>query len=480
MKKIMLIYPSGDIYQRGEDRCQVNVKASTSNAMRACNDLGYISAILKKKGYDIFLKDYQGENLPYEQLELDIKKEQPDVIFISVTNGSIFNDIEIVNKIKGKFSRPAIILKGALFFNPERDLFEELDLTNVDYLIGGEVEFLIDNLMEAHFNDKSKLSKIEGISYIENGIWKSNPVENLCDDLDSLPFPDREEMNNNLYINPQTNKKMATINTSRGCPSSCIYCLSPKISGKKVRYRSAKNIFDEIVDCVEKYDIKDFFFKADTFTINRNLVVDLCTFIINSKININWVANSRANTLDDEMLKLMKRAGCSMIAVGFESGSDESLKKMKKGTSVEQNLKCAKLIKDNDLLLYGFYLVGFPWESKKHLNETKKLIFKIDADYIELSIVTPFKGTEIYEYVTTKEGLKKDAMLGKDSFKISTTGTEFLSIKQLRNFRKNVILKYHLRPSYIFKKLTDKNLTLKLLLNYTKYGLRLLKNVVSF
>ena len=108
------------------------------------------------------------------------------------------------------------------------------------------------------------------------------------------------------------------------------------------------------------------------------------------------------------------------------------------------------------------------------------MIFKIDADYIELSIVTPFKGTEIYEYVTTKEGLKKDAMLGKDSFKISTTGTEFLSIKQLRNFRKNVILKYHLRPSYIFKKLTDKNLTLKLLLNYTKYGLRLLKNVVSF
>ncbi len=479
MKNIMLIYPTGEIYQRGEDRCQINVNASVANSLRACNDLGYIAAILKKENYNIFLKDYPAEKLSFNDLKEDIINQNPDLIFMSITNGSIFNDIEIVKQIKEIKNDVCIILKGALFFNPDSELFDEIDFSSADYLIGGEVEFIISDLLKAHFNDKNQLKNIQGISYKENGNWITNNLIDFNENLDEIPFPDRSLMNNGLYLNPLTNKPLATIATSRGCPSSCIYCVSPAISGRKVRFRSPQSVFEEIKECVEKYNICDFFFKSDTFTINKSWVLELCDLLINSKINekINWSANSRVNTLDEEMLIKMKRAGCSLIALGLESGSDDSLTKMKKGTTVEQNTNTVKLVKKYGLQVFGFYLIGFPWETKKHLKETEKLIFKLNTDFMELSIATPFKGSELYKMVYSDINEGKD-VLGKDSFKYSTMGTKYLSQKKLEDFRKKVILKYHLRPSFIMKKVCSKKLTLTVFANYVKYGFRLLKNTI--
>lgn len=475
MKKIMLIYPPGEIYQRGEDRCQINVQASISNSLRACNDLGYISSALKQMGYMVFLKDYPAENLSLADLEDDINKECPDVIFISTTNGSIYNDIEIINSIKKIKKDIIFILKSALFFNVDKNFLDNLDLKNVDYLIGAESEFVAPLLIDIHFNDRHNVKELQGISYKKDGIWITNELTNYIEDLDSLHFPDRHLMKNELYINPDTNKPMATIITSKGCPFSCIYCLSPQISGHKVRYRTVESVFEEIKECVDKFNITDFFFKADTFTLNKQWVLSLCNLILDSKLKgkINWVANSRANTLDDELISKMKESGCSMIAIGLESGSDESLEKMKKGTTVIENKNAVELIKKYGLKIFGFYMIGFPWENKEHINQTKKLIFDLDTDFIEISIVTPFFGTKLYE--STKDNMK-NSITGCDSFKNIISVSENFSNEELMNIRKNIILKYHIRPSFILKKLLNPNLTPSILMNYIKYGFRLLKN----
>lgn len=473
MKKIMLIYPPGSLYQRGEDRCQINVEASISNAMRSCNDLGIVASILRQD-YKIFLKDYQTEKLSIEILEKDFRHENPDIVFISITNGSIFEDLKIAEFLKSIKKEVIIILKGALFFNPEKDLFNELNLNTADYLIGGEIEFIIKPLLEAHYNNKKLLEKIEGICYKKNGEWVSNNVINFNDNLDDIPFPDRSLMNNSLYINPLSNKPMATISASRGCPSSCIYCLSPLISGKKVRFRSIQSVLNELIECVDKYNITEFFFKSDTFTINKNWVLELCNAIINSPLNskISWCANSRVNTIDEEMIIKMKEAGCTLIALGIESGSQDSLIKMKKGTNIEQSIKTVNIIKKYGISILGFYLIGFPWETLSHLEETKKLIFKLDTDFIELSIIVPFKGSDLYNMY---DNLKSN-VLGKDSFKEIAQSTQYISIKQLKTFRKKIILLYHLRFSFIIKQLKRKNLSFKTLLNYINYGIRLFKN----
>lgn len=480
MNKVMLMYPPGKLYQRGEDRCQLNISESSANSMRACNDLGYASAVLKKRGYKIFLKDYQSENLSLKNLFFDIKKEKPDVIFISTTNATIFDDLDICKQIKNIEKSIVIILKGAIFFDCNNILLSKIDFDSVDYLIGGEEEFIIGDLVDCHFKDIGKIKDIPSIIYKSDGRFVQNKNGDFCEDLDLLPFPDREEMNNELYVMPDTGEKLATISTSRGCPSSCIYCLSPHISGKKIRFRSPKNILEELIECYTKFGIRNFFFKADTFTINQEWTESLCNEIIKSDLykKINWVANSRVNTINPHILSLMKEAGCSLIAFGLESGSEESLQKMKKNTTVEQNYEAVQMAKRAGLSTFGFYVIGFPWEDFSHFELTKKAMFKNDTDFIELHIATPFIGTEFYNMLK-ETGRISDEVYGKSHFDCTNSININLNPKDVEKFRQKTVLEYYLRPSYIFKKISKSLSKPKILFNYFKYGIRLLKNSIK-
>lgn len=474
---IMLIYPPGRAFQRGEDRCQIDIESSLVNCNRACNDLGYMSACLKRNGYNTFIRDYQAEKSDLNDLFQDIRTNNPDVLCISTTNGSIFDDLNILKEIKNIKKDIVTILKGALFFNPNIKFLNETDFSNADYLIGGEVEFIIEKLVNAHFYNKSELKDIQGICYKKDNEWIINELTEFNDDLDSLPFPDRALMKNELYINPETNKPMALITTSKGCCFNCSYCLSPVISGKKVRFRSTESIFAEIKECIEKYNITNFFFKADTYTTDKKRVIELCNLIINSGINkkINWTATSRVDTLDEELIKIMKKAGCSLLALGFESGSQTSLDNMKKHTTTAQNIQTAKLCKKYGIKILGYFLIGFPWENESHLKETEKHIFKIDADYIEISIVIPYYKTPLYDEIFKDKNGDDIDILGHDSYKNIVDNVSKLSIKELKNFKKNIALKFYLRPVYIIKCL-KRIKSFHIFRNYVYYGLRMVKN----
>ncbi|MCD7739766.1 MAG: B12-binding domain-containing radical SAM protein, partial [Candidatus Gastranaerophilales bacterium] len=463
----MLIYPPGDLYQRGEDRCQLNINKSSVNTIRACNDLGYAAAVLKNNGYSIYLKDYQSENLGIDNLFIDIKNYNPDVIFISTTNATVIDDLKIIKDIKNLYPSIIFILKGAIFFNCNYELFKNIDFSCADYMIGGEEEFVISDLINAHFNNKKDLSKIQGIVYKSSDKFIITPHITFNDNLNLLPFPDRGEMNNNLYIMPDTGESLATISTSRGCPSSCIYCLSPHISGRKVRFRSAQNILEEMEECYNKYKIRNFFFKSDTFTINKQWTIELCKKISESNLNnkIRWMANSRVDTIDEEILAAMKAAGCSVIAFGLESGSDESLKKMKKNTTVEKNYNAVQMAKKAGLQTVGFYIIGFPWETKEHLEETRKAILRNNTDFIELHIATPFTGTELYDMVNNV-GKIENQIYGKNHFTCAINYTTDLTPEYVEEFRRKVVLQYYLRPNYIITKTLYGILRPKVLCNY--------------
>ncbi len=479
MKKIMLIYPPGDIYQRGEDRCQLNINKSAVNSARACNDLGYASSILKNRGYSTFLKDYQSEKLNINNLYTDIKNFLPDVIFLSTTNATMFDDIKIINNIKKIYPDIVFILKGAVFYNCPQDIFNIADLNNIDYMIGGEEEFIIGDLLDAHFNNKKEIPNIQGIVYKDNNKFIITPNTNFEDNLDSLPFPDRYAMNNKLYTIPDTGEPLATISTSRGCPSSCIYCLSPVISGKKVRFRSAQNIIEEMEECYFKHNIRNFFFKADTFTINKQWTVELCKKISESHLNgkIRWVANSRVDTVDEEMLNCMKKAGCFLVAFGLESGTDKTLKNIKKNTTVEKNYNTIRMAKKAGLQTVGFYIIGFPWETKEDIEKTKKAIFKNNTDFIEVHIATPFVGTELYNMLN-KENKIHNEIYGKNHFNCINTFDTDLTPSYVEKYRRKIVFQYYIRPNYIIPKLIQIIKTPKILLNYIKYGIRLIKNTL--
>ena len=475
-RKFFLFYPPGPMYQRGEDRSQGNISDSAATVMRAPNDMGYASSILKKLHCEVDFIDFQTEKKTRQDLLIKFAEYDPDVIIVSVTNSTIFSDIEIVNLLKKEKNNIIIILKGAIFFDSPPEVIESLDLNNVDYLIGGEIEFAIGPLAEAIYVNSGSIDKIPGILHKDlEGDWKKNNFGAWSSEVDDIPFPDRSVIKNELYVRPDTGNPQATIVTSRGCPAACVYCLTPVISGKKVRFRDPEMILEELRDCYHNYGITDFFFRSDTFTINHDWVVEVCGAINNSELKgkIEWVANSRVRPLKENTLQLMKEAGCWLVAFGFESGSEETLKGVRKGASTKDNLRAARLAKEAGLKLYGFYLIGLPWEKKSHLEDTKKHILDIDADFIEVHIALPYYGTELYN-IAELAGTLDNKILGKDYFQASVAGTQHLSSNHLIEFRQKLLLKYHLRPKYLLKKFAEAIFSPKILFNYVKFGLTLI------
>jgi radical SAM superfamily enzyme YgiQ (UPF0313 family) len=434
MKKVMLIYPPGKVYQRGEDRCQGNIGDSAATTLRACNDLGYVAAGLAGRGYQLFLKDYQGERKKIRHLIRDVEKFQPALVFISVTAATIFDDLETLNRVKAMQPDVAVILKGAVFFDAEPSLLKRLDLRHVDYLIGGESDFTGAELIERHFA-MADVSDIPGIFFRTEGVWEKTDFSSWDENLDALPFPDRSLMNNRIYTRPDTGEPQATISVGRGCPSACVYCLTPLISGKKLRQRSAANVLEEMRVCYHRYGIRNFFMKSDTFTLDSDWVTQLCTMIVHSELGgrIAWVANSRTRPLERETLALMKQAGCWLVAFGFESGSPESLDRMKKGATVSDSFRAMHLARAEGLKVFGFFMVGFPWEDMSHLTMTEELIFALDADFIEIHIPVPYDRTELRELCAC-EGLDEVDDLGKDYFRLPAAGggPGWIAVRPLR------------------------------------------------
>lgn len=480
--KAFLAYPPGAVFQRGEDRCQSNIKQSTATSMRACNDLGTMVAVLRLSrqntggGAGVFLRDYATEGASYEDFLSDIEAFIPDWLIMSTTNATVFDDIKIVQKVKAdsglKFKA---VLKGAIFFNAPDGLLAQLDLTEIDVLVGGEIDWVIGDIVDGN----KPLADIPGIIYKDGREWHRTAFNVWNENLDSVPFPARDLMKNELYTRPDTGEPMATIQTARGCPSQCIYCLSPAISGRKVRSRSAQNVFAELEECYNKYGIHNFFFRADTFTINREWVLELCALIKASPLQgkIHYTANSRVKPLTEDVLQAMKDTGCFTVAFGFESGSEETMRRIGKGATVEDNRRAMQIARKVGIPVYGFFMAGFPWEDRTHLKDTERLIFELDCDFIELHIALPYYGSAFYD-LCKAEGVISGHEVGTDYFHSSSKGTKYLSSEELLEFRRHLLLRYHTRPRYILRKLRDAGANPRVLGNYMKYGMRLLSNLL--
>ena len=474
MNRVMLLYPPGLLLQRGEDRAQCNISESAAVSVHACNDLGYCAAVLLKKGYEVFLRDYQTERAVFNDVKADVERFQPDMIVLSTTNTSIRDDLVFLNRLHEIHSCVNVI-KGSIFYDIDPMLLEALDLKNVSCLIGCEMEFVIGELADCYLRGSGSLADVNGILFKKNGRFMKNAFVCGLNDLDTLPFPARQLMNNALYVRPDTEEPMATIQTGLGCPSNCIYCLTPVISGKSVRKRAVENIYREIESCYHDFGIRNFFFKADTFTIDESYAAAICERIINSPLcgKIAFTANSRVKPISGSLLRKMKEAGCFMLAVGFESGSDETLRRIKKGTTSADNFHAAKLIKEAGIPLFGFFMIGFPWETAETIAETERAIRKISPDFIELHIATPFYGTELYN-ICRSENLLSETVFGGDAYAPADLGTVYLNRNELIEQKNRILRRFYLRPQYIVKKICAAVRQPRTIKNYIIYGFRLL------
>ncbi len=413
----------------------------------------YIAAYLKQHSqHQVFALDAQVEQLDYaEEFKKRIKEINPDVIGITVMTFTLIDVIKTIKLIKEANENITIVLGG-----PHAHLYpkETVSLEGVDFVIKGEGEIPFCKLLDALENNGDL--NIPGLVYQENDEIVNNPIDDFIDDLDSLPFPDRtilpiKEYNSILG----GNHVVTTMFTSRGCPFGCRFCDRPHL-GKKFRARSAQSVVDEMEECL-RYGIQEILIYDDTFTVDRQRVIAVCDEIMERGLEFVWDIRARVDTVDEEILKKLKKAGCARIHFGVEAGTDKILKVLNKGINLEQVKKAFKTANELGIETLAYFMVGSPQETEEDILKTIRLAKKIKPDYAHITILTPYPATDIYRQALQEGVVKNDywsefARNPQDGVMTRYWEKE-LSKEELFHFLNKFYKDFYGRPSYIIKQI---------------------------
>lgn len=454
MKKIMLTYAPGDLSEKIKARYKYPTKDVIPVTMRACNDLGYMAATLKQAGHEVFLRDYKIEKATALDFLEDILTFNPNVIVISTTNVNIVQDLKIIRMIKSSNPEITVILKSDIFFSPSDEIINNLPMMGVDYAIGSDAAFILPDLIKAHYENPQELCSIPFLTIFRNGQGTKTNFDFQVYDINSLPLPDRSLMKNEYYYRPDTKEVIATIITGKGSNHSSLYNDKSQIANANPRIRTPENVIKEILDCVNNYGIRNFFFPSDTFSNDEKWVEQLCDLIKENNIAtiINWIACVNPSGFTEYMASQMKSSGCSLLLIRFESGSEETLIRSKCGFSTDECYNTAEIAEKAKLKVFGLFSIGYPWEEENHITETRKMIQKISPDYLSVTFPVPFPNSEI-EQIFRNENILKDPLIANNVIKIPALGTKFISHKVLKGLRKKILLRYYISPKMLIKKI---------------------------
>lgn len=461
INKSLLINPPTGLYIR-EDRCQSYIEDLPAVEMRPPMDLLSMAASLERENVVCRIIDCPMEKVEWPELAEEMRKFHPDILIISTTTSTIEKDLKVCELAKKIDTNIITVAKGAIFFQDDEQIlstFKDLDMA-----IRGETNEVVEELARG-----LELSEIKGLTYREKDTIKRNEPRPFLEDMDKLPFPARHLLRNEIYIRMDNGRPQATIETGRGCPGRCIFCLSHQVSGYKMRQRSPDNVIAEIRECIGRFKIKDFHFRTDTFTADKKWVAELCREIIDEKLNINWVCTSRVDSIDEEMLSWMKKAGCWGISFGVESGNQQMLDLMKKGIKIEQVKNAFRLCKKYGIDSFAYFLIGFPWETEETINDSIKLAIEIDPSVVDFFIVYPFPGTEFYEIAFRERLIKEKGFKCQGAYSQPSIDTLYLKKEKLPELRKRALRKFYLRPAYMLK-LLRRIRSGKEMLNYFSKG----------
>ncbi|MFH1427830.1 MAG: radical SAM protein [Patescibacteria group bacterium] len=281
-----------------------------------------------------------------------------------------------------------------------------------DIIVQNEGEITVQELCRFWKNEgNTNIKDIKGITYRNSsGEIVSNFQRERISDLGALPVPDVDIFNLDLFRTEDgLCKGVQRIFTSRGCPGICTFC-SRKVFGQRIYYYPIPELVAEIQRRVDRFGITSFLIADDCFTTNKKYVYEFCNLVSQIKPKIVWRTSSRVNLVDADMLKAMKEAGCHYIAFGLESGDPETLRRIRKGIKMEDNIRIPHLAAEIGLQVFANMMIGFPWETEKSIDNNIKYMHEIsDAVYLYqvAGAVTPFPGTEIYNEYSDEYDFKE-------------------------------------------------------------------------
>jgi len=410
---------------------------------------------LKYKYIDTCLTKYTIKSLTDKIIRLD-----PKTLILDTKITTYNETLEIIKNLPKKIK--IIIVGQQITSNPESFINKDL---KVSFGILGEYELIIKQYLE---NKKD----LESIAYYNKKtiIKKINTVKNL----DNLDIPKHIK---GFYTGYPTKTfkplKWGYIETTRGCPFNCAFCSQTlRISyGKNYRRRSIKKIIKEIKYLKTK-GVNAIRFLDDNFINNKKYTIEFCKQIIQNKLKFRWVIQTRTELIDKEILQYLKKANCSTICVGVESGSNRILKILNKETTTQELEKKIKLIKKFKIWVVNFFMIANPTETKKEIEQTINFCKKLKPEMIQVAFFTAYPGSKYYSKIPKNQQTQYISHYNKLKYNFSK-----ISTKELTKIHKNFYKKYFFSPRYLA--LTMPKIIFAYILNY-KYFIKLLTGTLKF
>ena len=414
----------------------------------------YLAAVLEKEGVNVKVIDNLDASLTLKEILKVVKKEKPKIVGISSTTSQIKSSVQIAKEIRKKIGKDIHICIGGCHVSADPGLIKRYPVFNFGIIGEGEKTF-------------TKIVKdiLKGKKY--KGVYTGEPVENL----DSLPIPAYHLVDMKKY--KKRGMDRYPILGTRGCSMKCVFCSRPGMGGfgRFVRSRSGKNIIDEIMSVYEEYHGR-FNFQDDSFTANREKVIEFCNEVIKRKIKIDWIAGGvRVDKIDEKIIELMVKAGCTGFCFGIESGS-ERIRNMvvHKGIWDNQIYNALKICNkySSSLNVQLALVIGFPTETKEEMEETimfgQKLI-RMGINCVELiaiMLAVPLPGAELFEIGVKEEKIAKNII---DQYIHGNLGDGFrdnwpvyipdgITLEQMNIFRKRGYRSFYFNPYYIKRRLS--------------------------
>lgn len=421
----------------------------------------YAAAICEKEGFDVEFLDAPATPLGYDDAFAYIVEhgEETKLFVVDTSTPSIYSDIAFADNLKELYPDAFVMLVGT-----HPSALPEETLSNsrsVDAVAMHEFDYIVRDVAKALEAGEDPF-QVPGLAWCDaqRKVTVNEPYPFITD-LDEIPFAAefiKKHLNERDYFFAASAYPEIQIFTGRGCPARCTFCVYPQtMHGHKYRLRSPENVVDEFQFIADNFpDVKEVVIEDDTFTVRKERVVEICNLLIERGLHkkLRWLCNARVN-LDYDTMVLMKKAGCHLIIPGIESGSQEILNNIRKGTTlaqVEQYMADAKRAK---IKVHACYMVGNKGETKETMQQTLDLAMRLKADTAQFYPLLPFPGTEAYAWAKENGYIKGDYSdyVKEDGTINCLLELPEISAEEMVQFCDDARKKYYWRPSYIAHRL---------------------------
>jgi radical SAM superfamily enzyme YgiQ (UPF0313 family) len=425
--------------------------------------IAYIAAYLKERLPDVEVSIIDTTfTKSLEVVRKNLDDISPDIVGIYLDTIMYRDGIRIARMAREK---GAFVVAGG----PHATMAHESVINYVDLIILGEGEKTFTRVVET-FPD-IEIESLKGVVCKRNGMTNfENKELDLTEDIDTIPVPDRDLLDMDKYANAwnyldsvRMGTRGTTMITSRGCPYRCTFCQPTleSLFGKRLRVRSPENVVEEMVYLKDRYKIEGLFFHDDTFTVNRNWVMEFCDLVEEKKINILWGCNTRANTVDEELLKRMFEVGLRNIHLGIESGSQDILNDVyNKGITLDDVRRVVTFANRLHIRVLGFFMLGAPGESEDEINKTIRFATSLKLKEATFSITTPIPGTYLYDMVKKRGMHISDDFSDFDYYSKRAFSGDNLVLSRLKAIQKKALFSFYMHPfrwGYIARHLISPN-----------------------